>query len=216
MRLYLSSYRIGNKPDELLALAKGKKRTALILNAYDYKNETDRASSLEREMSELKGIGLEPTEVDLRKFFGKQPGELRAELQKYDIVYIRGGSGFVLRRAYFHSGADEVFKELLKDDVIVYAGYSAGPCMLGPTLKGIEGAVDLPDFIPNGYPDDPTIWDCLGILPYVIAPHYKSDHPETEEIDKTIEYYITNHMPFIALRDGEAIVVNDDKQYIVG
>ncbi|HSX35990.1 MAG TPA: hypothetical protein VLH84_03600 [Patescibacteria group bacterium] len=31
MRLYLSSFRIGNKPDELLRLLHGKTRTALIV-----------------------------------------------------------------------------------------------------------------------------------------------------------------------------------------
>ncbi|HSX35813.1 MAG TPA: Type 1 glutamine amidotransferase-like domain-containing protein [Patescibacteria group bacterium] len=166
-------------------------------------------------MNELKGIGLNPIELDLRQYFGKA-AELKAELTKYDLMYIRGGSGFVLRRAYHHSGADKVIKELLSSDALVYAGYSAGPFMLCPSLEGIDGRVDLPDFIPEGYPDGPTIWQCLSILPYAIAPHYKSDHPETKEIDRTIEYYIANHIPFIALHDGEAIVVDAKGQRVVG
>jgi hypothetical protein len=54
MRLYLSSFRIGSRPDELLALLRGGRRAALILNADDYKTPEDRAASLLRELEELR------------------------------------------------------------------------------------------------------------------------------------------------------------------
>ncbi|CRK61878.1 hypothetical protein [Alloactinosynnema sp. L-07] len=214
MRLYLSSFRIGNRPDELLKLLRGGKRTALILNADDYKSAEDRAVSGEREFAELRSAGLDPFEVDLREFFG-QTERLREVLSGVDLIYVRGGSGFVLRRAFAHSGADVVIPELLAKDAVVYGGYSAGPCVLGPTLLGIDGRIDLPDFVPDGYPPVETIWDCLGVLPYCIAPHYKSDHPETEEISRTVEYYVENHQPFIALRDGQVIVVDGSSTRVV-
>jgi dipeptidase E len=50
---------------------------------------------------------------------------------------------------------------------------------------------------------------------YAIAPHYKSDHPESAAIDKSVEYLIDNHIPFIALRDGETIVVDGRVQKVV-
>ena len=215
MRLYLSSFRIGNRPDELLRLLRGRKSTALILNADDYKNEEDREASLSRELDELRSNGLDPTEVDLRKYFGA-PDELRFALSKVDLIYVRGGNAFVLRRAFQQSGADGLIKELLANDAVVYAGYSAGPCVLGPTLRGIDGHVDDPNCIPKEYEPGPPVWEGLGVLPYVIAPHYKSNHPETTEIDQSIEYFIAHHIPFIALRDGEAIVVDGESQTVVG
>jgi len=54
------------------------------------------------------------------------------------------------------------------------------------------------------------VWDCLHLLPYAFAPHYKSDHPESADVDRSVEYFIDNHIPFVALRDGEAMVVNGE------
>ena len=94
--------------------------------------------------------------------------------------------------------------DLLATDSIVYGGYSAGPCMLTPSLRG-AGLVDDPLEVPTGY-EQGIIWGCLGILPYCLLPHYKSDHPESELIGQSVDYMIDQHIPFIALRDGEAIV----------
>jgi dipeptidase E len=58
--------------------------------------------------------------------------------------------------------------------------------------------------------------ECLGLIPYCVAPHYKSDHPESAAVDKTVEYYINNHIPFIALHDGQAIVIDGEEQTVVG
>ncbi|MEC5423543.1 Type 1 glutamine amidotransferase-like domain-containing protein [Virgibacillus sp. C22-A2] len=104
------------------------------------------------------------------------------------------------------SGFDEIVKKYYKDNKnILYGGYSAGVCILGPTLKGIHFADD-PNQKPFGE-EYQTIWDGLHILEYAIAPHYKSDHPESEDIDKYIEYMINNRIPFKALKDGEVIII---------
>ncbi len=213
MRLYLSSFRLGNKPEELLTLLAGRKRTAIILNAMDFVGSKDRARSLKREVDDLKSIGLKPMEIDLRDYFGKY-GELKEVFLNFDLLWVRGGNAFILRRAFRQSGADEIIKELLADDAVVYGGYSAGIDMLTPSLHGSE-LVDDPNIIPDGY-ESPIIWDCLGILPYAIAPHYKSDHPESADIAKSVKYLIDNHVQFLALRDGEAIVRNGDKEVVIG
>lgn len=212
MRLYLSSFRNGNKPEKLLELLGDGRRTALILNAMDFVNAEDRAADLARETERLKSIGLQPTEVDLRAYFGKPEG-LPGKLAGFDLIWVRGGNVFVLRRAFKQSGADNIVAKLLAEDAVVYGGYSAGVDIMQPHLHGIE-LVDDPNLVPEGY-DEEIIWECLGILPYCVAPHYKSDHPESADIDKTVEYYIENHVPFVALRDGEAIVVNGDYEEVV-
>lgn len=212
MRLYLSSFRNGNKPEELLKLLGDGRRTALIFNAADYKSAEDRADDLVAETDRLRSIGLEPVEVDLRHYFNKSD-ELKSDLLKFDLIWVRGGNVFVLRRAFKQSGADVVVKELLLSDRIVYGGYSAGIDILQPHLHGIE-LVDDPAVVPDGYEAE-VIWDCLGLLPYCVAPHYQSDHPESADIDKSVQYYIDNHIPFIALRDGEAIVVDGVNQFVI-
>lgn len=213
MRLYLSSFRNGNKPEELLRLLGDGRRTAVINNALDFVSADERANSLLNEINRLKEIGLDPAEIDLRTYFDNPEG-LKEKLAGFDLVWVRGGNCFVLRRAFKQSGADVVIAELLAKDKIVYGGYSAGIDMLVPSLQGAE-LVDDPDVVPEGYEHD-IIWECLGLLPYAVAPHYKSDHPESAAIDKSVEYLIDNHIPFIALRDGEAIVVEGSSQRIVG
>lgn len=213
MRLYLSSFRNGDKPEELLKLIGDDHRTAMICNADDLKSESDRAASCTAEAERLKSIGLEPSEIDLRHYFGK-PNELKEMLSGYSLIWVRGGNVFVLRRAFKQSGADTIVKELLANDKVAYGGYSAGVDILQPHLHGIE-LVDPPDVVPEGY-DAAIIWDCLGLLPYCVAPHYKSDHPESAAVDKLVAYYIEHHIPFLALRDGQAIVVDEKGQRITG
>lgn len=214
MRLYLSSFRNGNKPQELLRLLGDGRRTALILNAQDWKTSEDRAADVAQETERLKSIGLDVTEIDLRDYFGKSQDELKNTLSDFDLIWVRGGNVFLLRRAFKQSGADVVITDLLNDDAVVYGGYSAGVDILQPHLHGIE-LVDDPNLLAEGY-DREVTWECLGLIPYCVAPHYKSDHPESADIDKTVAYYIDNHIPFIALRDGEAIVIDGDTQTVVG
>jgi dipeptidase E len=213
MRLYLSSFRNGDKPEELLKLMGTKRSVALVLNAQDWKTAEDRAADAAQEMGRLKSIGLEPQEVDLREYFGKKE-VLEPTLSQFDLIWVRGGNVFVLRRAFRQSGADDIIPSLLKKDTLVYGGYSAGVDIMQPHLHGIE-LVDDPNVVPEGYSKD-IIWDCLGLIPYCVAPHYKSDHPESSDVDKTVAYYIDNHIPFIALHDGEAIVIDGDNQRVVG
>jgi dipeptidase E len=213
MRLYLSSFRNGNNPEALLSLLGNKRRTALIFNAQDWKSIDDRSSDLAQEIERLKSIGLEPQEIDLRNYFEKTDA-LREALSSFDLIWVRGGNVFVLRRAFKQSGADMLIPELLQQNDVVYGGYSAGVDIMQPHLHGIE-LVDDPNVVPPGY-DKEIIWECLGLIPYCVAPHYKSDHPESAAVDKTVEYYINNHIPFIALHDGQAIVIDGEEQTVVG
>ena len=213
MRLYLSSYRLGNQPQALLDLLPARRRTALIFNAGDLKLAAERKQSVDRDLAELTALGLDPFEVDLRDYFENSAG-LREILATVDLIWARGGNCFVLRRALLQSGADELIKDMLGHDAVVYGGFSAGCDMLIPSLHGAE-LCDDPNAIPPGYLPA-IIWDGLGLLPYSIAPHYRSDHPESAAIDKSVEYMIDHHIPFIALRDGQAIVVNGATQTITG
>lgn len=213
VRLYLSSFRLGNAPEHLIRLLQGRTRTAIILNADDYKSPKDRRESLAREVDALEGLGLEPRELDLREFF-EAPGQLGAVLGDYDLVWIRGGNGFLLRKAFAQSRADEVIPQLLADDAVVYAGYSAGVVVLTPSLEGVD-FIDDPNVVPPGY-DVPLVRECLGVLPYHVMPHYRSDHPESEGVELAVQHLIDHHVPFVALRDGEAIVREGDREFVVG
>lgn len=204
MKLYLSSYRLGDKPEQLAELLGDNKKVVVIPNALDFSTDlVRREQSQKREFDDLKSIGLEAEELDLRLYFGKQ-GELEKKIKEYGLMWVRGGNAFVLRRAMRQSGLDEILKELSKGDEIVYGGYSAGVCVIGHTLKGGE-LVDDPIIVPDGYQKE-ILWDGIGLVDFSFAPHYRSDHPESAAIEKMVDFYKKNAMPFRALKDGEVII----------
>ncbi len=81
-----------------------------------------------------------------------------------------------------------------------------GACVVTPTLEGIHLADD-PSAMPLGYSPE-VIWKGLSFVPYCIAPHYRSDHSESALIEKSVEYFIGNKIPFVALHDGESLIVD--------
>ena len=160
---------------------------------------------MQREFADLKAIGLVAEELDLRLFFGKA-AELQKYIEGFGYLWVTGGNAFVLRRAFSLSGLDSILQKKLHEDDFVYSGYSAGICVLAPTLKGIHIA-DEPQAMPKGYSSQ-IIWTGLGFIPYCIAPHYRSNHSESPLIEKSVEYFIEQKIPFVALRDGEALVLD--------
>jgi len=206
MKFYLSSYKVGNETDKLKALIpRDNKKTAYISNALDFSNDAERRKQGEQsDIEQLKPFGLDVELLDLRDYFGKKT-ELEKKIAEFGVIWVRGGNCFVLRQAMKQSGLDDILKDLLKKDDILYGGYSAGVCVLAPTLKGME-LVDDPNVKPYDSQKE-TIWDGVGILDYTILPHYKSDHPESGKVDEAIEYMTKNKIPFKTLSDGEVIII---------
>jgi dipeptidase E len=194
MRMYLSSFRLGDHPEQLVALTGEKRRVAVIANAMDAAPAEIRHDSVLREVTALTALGYQPTEVDLRT------ADPATALDGFGVVWVRGGNAFVLRAALAASGADVVLTDLIRTEAVVYGGYSAGCCVLAPSLRGLE-LVDDPSAAATVH------WDGLGILDYAFVPHYRSDHPESADVEKVAEHYLAAGVPHRLLRDGEAIVV---------
>jgi len=214
MRLYLSSFRIGNHSDQLLALAGGGGRVAVIVNAMDAESADLRRAGIQRELDVMSELGFVAEELDLRNYFSDRAGIADA-LRHFDVAWLRGGNSFMLRYALARSGADEALLELLNQDAIVYAGYSAGACVLSPNLKGID-LVDDADEVPNIY-GEPPIWDGLNILDFAFVPHVDSPgHHETEAMNLVVEYYRAAGIPYRTLRDGEVLVVDGAATHLLG
>jgi dipeptidase E len=210
MRLFLSSYRIGSHPEKLVELVGDNKKVADITNAGDLLTPIEIQERLEEDRVMFNDLRLDSEHLDLRNYFEKDPNVLEKKLRTYGLIWVRGGNVFNLRQAMKRSGFDDVIKKLLNEDALAYGGYSAGACVMTPSLKGID-IVDDPNAFPEGY-EHKIIWEGLDIIPYEIAPHYQSDHPESAGIDKVVAYYEDNKISYKALQDGEAIVINGDKE----
>ncbi len=207
MKLYLSSYRLGNDAVRLGRLVSGEKRIGVVRNALDYSDDVKRLDEgRAREFDDLRSLGLHPEEVDLRRYFGA-PDILRDVVNQLDALWVVGGNTFILRRAIKgraikESGLDKILLE--QDGSFVYAGYSAGACAVTPTLRGIH-LVDEPETVPAGYRKE-VVWEGLGLVPFSVVPHYRSDHPESNANEEVVTFFLEQKLPFIVLRDGEVYI----------
>src|SRR3954447_13723046 len=123
MRLYLSSFRVGDRPDELVRMAGAGARVALIANSCDGAPADVRADAVAGEHERLGALGLRTEEVDLRDFFDGR-GHLASVIAPYDVLWLRGGNVFTLRYAMRASALDDLVLAGLRADGFVYAGYS--------------------------------------------------------------------------------------------
>jgi dipeptidase E len=216
VRLYLSSFRLGTHAHRLVELVgKRQPRVLAVMNALDNIDSDKRDTLFQRLHGDFADVGLEIHELDLRDFFAS-PDALAATLSECDLVWANGGNAFTLRAAMRQSGFDRALHALLARDVIVYGGYSAGAVVATPSLRGIElvDTAEVAEALPPGYQPH-IVWEGLGLVPYSIAPHYRSDHFESEKVEHVVAYFQRHDVPYRALRDGEAILVDGDEEMIL-
>ena len=206
MRLYLSSYRFGSARDRLAALVPAGARVAVVSNALDLIPDESRRSyarNVHDPLADLAEMGLSPFDLDLRRWFGDAAG-LERELADVQMVWAVGGNTFLLRRAMAQSGLDAILQRRLAEDSLAYGGWSAGACVAGPSLRGID-LMDAPDEVADGYAPAP-IYDGLGLVDFVIVPHFASEHPEADAASVSAAWLARQGLAHRTLRDGEAIV----------
>jgi dipeptidase E len=199
MRLYLSSFRVGAHPQRLLQLLGDGRRTALISNATDEAPESAREKHRGRDRAELAALGLDVTTVDLRT------PKAADRLCDYNLIWVSGGNTFVLRRVLADSGADVALLALLRDDALVYGGYSAGACVLAPDLTDLQHVDDI-----SAVPEPITTG--LGLLDRPFVPHVASPgHPETELCDEESAALTRKGQEHWALSDGDVLIIDGDQ-----
>lgn len=205
MRLYLSSYRIGNYPEKLVELSR-EGTVAIVSNALDFiPDEARRKYELEvyDPRTEFSALGLQTQDLDLRHYFGNPRG-LKNALHGCGLVWVLGGNAFLLMRALQQSGFPEVIRDMLTADEIAYGGFSAGAVVATPTLRGID-LMDEPTQLADGYSED-VVWEGMGLVDFSIVPHYRSDHPEASAAEKAVAFMKANRLPYKALSDGEVFI----------
>ena len=206
MKYYLSSYKFGNKRKQLIELAP-KNKIAIIPNALDFRGADNERTleSLENKKLRLRESGFDPEVIDLKDYFG-QSGQLKKIIEGKGAVFVLGGNVFVLRQAMKLSGLDDIIVDLDANPDFLYAGYSAAGCVLAPSLRPYS-IVDDSSLV--AYKEiKEVIWEGLGLVDFAFMPHWRSDHPESEAIEKEIEYCEKHHIKYKAVRDGEVLLFN--------
>ena len=129
---------------------------------------------------------------------------LAEHLAGFDVLYIQGGNTFHLLDQMRRSGADRIIRELVAGHLTVYCGVSAGSIVAGPEI-GIAG------WSPDWDRNEVGLTDLMGLrlIPIILSPHYV---PEDAGL---IAARLPLPHPILALRDGQAWVVDGDDQYLI-
>lgn len=207
MKLYLSSQKLGNNVLELVELCWENKNVAVIANALDDKPNDYRTWRVKMEIEMLKSIWFEPEELDLKKYFGN-PKALQDYLSKKSMVRIRWWSSFILNRAMIESGFNIVGVEMVKQNKIVYAWYSAALIVASMDLFGAE-YVDDDKVIPGVYSKDVNPFYWLGFLDFYLIPHIDTKEEWAKNVPLHIAKLKENNKKVITLKDWEVLIINN-------
>lgn len=176
---------------------------ALIENAADVEEASEAWLGEFREAIRSKGYQAEV--VDLRHWRDNQAG-LYKKLAGKDVIWLGGGNTYYLRWILKETGADEMIKELVKNGK-VYAGWSAGAMVAGPTLRHIE-AMETRMAAPE------PILDGLHLTNVVIVPHI--DHKDfVESAAKTNQLLTQSGYVTVPLRDDQVLVIIGNERRVI-
>lgn len=203
MNLYLSSYRIGGAGAELGSL-RGTGSAFVVCNALDFSRDVERCrKDVAREINELRQWDIAAEPLDLRAFFSC-PQLLREHLEDATMLWVVGGNTFLLRRAMALSRLDAILAQKQDDPGFLYAGYSAGVCVLSSSLRGIHLADD-PQAEAEDYPGE-ILWSGLGLIDYYFVPHFRCDHPDSSLMEDVVDFYVQNGFDYRTVSDGQVII----------
>jgi dipeptidase E len=208
MRLFLSSENLGRYPQEFLNLLGPNKTLVIVHNAIDDWSPEDRKTKVDNHLEQLKSQGFKAFDFDLRDYFGKHQ-DVEKQLSKCGGIFIFGGNTFILNRALKYSGAGRALYDMVRKNEIAFGGSSAGSIIATPSLHGSELG-DHPEVTPEGYKDE-IIWEGLDFVNFYIVPHYKSNWFGIEA-EAMLDYFKQHLLPYRALQDGQAILINGDKE----
>lgn len=151
-----------------------------------------------------RGYQVEP--IDLRKWLNKKDA-LHEKLQSKDVLWLCGGHTYYLRWILKESCADNIIKELVATGK-VFAGWSAGAIMAGPTTKYFHLMGDDPKDAPE------LIEEGLNLTATVIVPHM--DNADfAEGAVKANEALLKAGYNTIPLNDNQAFIVCGEVERII-
>jgi len=217
MKLFLASLGITNKLAPYFStLLKTNRHSRSIPKGFIVENASDNKGKkgqleLRKFYRILKKYGLSYQFLDLKKYYNKAE-QLRKKLNSADFIYISGGNTFYLYYWVVKSGLDKIIKDEIENG-LVFASSSAGSVITGPTIKYL----DLVDDISISPEPKRTRWIGLGIVDFVILPHWGDEKYQAkfDEIKKHLEKdgftvrTLTNKQALM-IKDSEINLIDED------
>jgi dipeptidase E len=208
MKLFLySCYQIAPAHRDALHRLVGKPPQditfAAIENALDVEQDTQAWIGDSRN-----AIAIHPAQievVDLRNWRNNRAG-LHELLASKDVIWLCGGNGFYLRWMLKDTGADAIIRDLVANGT-VYAGWSAGAVLAGPTLQHYEIVEDL-TVVPEVYYDALNLTD-IAVCPHMDLPEFAAGMAQVEQQLRQSGFRTA------PLTDAQALMINEDGQEII-
>jgi dipeptidase E len=177
---------------------------ALIENAADIiPNRNDWLGGF-RDM--LKSNGYQIEVVDLQKWRDKED-KLKQKLAAKDVIWLGGGHTYYLRWILRATHADVIIRDLVSQGKI-YAGWSAGAVVAGPTTQYFDKMGDDPTMSPE------LIEEGLHLTKYVVVPHM-DNKDFYEGADMTNQLLRKAGYQTIRLGDNQALIIDGDHRKVI-
>lgn len=122
-----------------------------------------------------------------------------------DVIFINGGNPFNLLFHTKKSGADEILRRLVSQNVVII-GVSAGGILLGPNIKVVHF------FTPQMNTLNIKDFSALDLTEKLVFPHYNREDLFKDDTGKTIEDRLKE---FEALEKCEVMRMADDQFILI-
>lgn len=177
---------------------------ALIENAADViKGSEEWVQGIRASLQE-QGYAVEP--IDVRLWANRREA-LREKLASKDVLWVCGGHTYYLRWILKETGADEIIKELVAEGK-VYAGWSAGAIIAGPTTQFFDEMGDDPNEVPK------VIFEGLHLSDIVVVPH--GDNPDfAEGARRAMKRLDDEGFTTLLLSDNQVFVAHGNNHTVV-
>lgn len=204
-RLFLYSLKLTDPHHQSLSELVGKTaptiRIGMIENAADVIPDSTGWLRGIRDSLKEKGYKIEP--IDLREWTGKTEA-LRALLFSMDVIWVGGGHTYYLRWILKSSGADLIIRDFVRAGQ-VYAGWSAGAVVAGPTTLYYDSMGDDPAAAPEYLSDGLGLTE-ISVVPHINNPEFRAGALETATFLEKAGY---KPLP---LEDEQVLIIRGENQ----
>lgn len=133
------------------------------------------------------------------------------EIATAEAIFVGGGNTFRLLKTLYELKLIDAIRSRVREGQVPYLGSSAGSNIAGLTIRTTN---DMPIV-------EPPTFDALALVPFQLNPHYLDPDPESKHKGETreqrlLEFLEENTTPVVAIREGSALRVDDDRVVLTG